>query len=122
MPDDRHDYIEHLMDSLREPSPPLPGSATMNPEELKELLYDEPPTTAEQSSTPFPCFRSMKSMRLSFLTQEGALTVTFTPVLTPDQYELLYDTVAMYDSHADLAEALKVLGRSWRCEVVVELC
>jgi|SRR5688500_3381295 hypothetical protein len=122
MPDDRHDYIENLMDSLREPSPPLPGSATMNPEELKELLYEVPPTTAEQSGGPFPCFGAMKSTTLNFLTTDGPLTVTFTPVLTPKQYELLYDTVATYDSQADLAEALKVLGRSWRCEVVVDLC
>jgi hypothetical protein len=64
----------------------------------------------------------MKSTTLNFLTTDGALTVTFTPVLTPEQYELLYDTVATYDSQADLAEALKVLGRSWRCDVVVDLC
>src|SRR5688500_12666843 len=108
MPDDRRDYIEHLMNSLREPSPPLPGSATMNPEELKELLYEVPATAAEQSGGPFPCFGAMKSTTLNFLLPEGALTVTFTPVLTPKQYELLYDTVATYESQSDLAEALKV--------------
>src|SRR5688500_1454385 len=103
MPGDRDDYIENIMHSLGGPAPPLPGSATMNPNELKELMHDVPTATAEQSSAPFHCFRTMKSTTLNFLTKEGALTVTFTPVLTPEQYELLYDTVATYDSHADLA-------------------
>jgi hypothetical protein len=119
MPADQNDFIESVIHSLGGPAPPLPGSATMNPDELKELMHEVPATAAEQSRAPFPCFRPMKSMTLRFLTQEIALTVTFTPFLTPDQYELLYDTVATYDSQADLAEAL--LGRSWRCEVVVDL-
>jgi hypothetical protein len=51
---------------------------------------------------------------LSFLTDEGAITVSFRPQLTAEQYEALFDLVQEGDILTDeLCEQLKALAEEW---------
>jgi len=62
----------------------------------------------------------MQSTTLRFLCQDGAISVQFTPPLSPLQYAELHDIVARDDSCAELTKRLKSAGKVWGLTVTVE--
>jgi hypothetical protein len=63
---------------------------------------------------------STQSTILHLLTRDGAITATFAPHLTNDQYDLLLQEVNSGDTREKLAEILGNLARTWGCEVVID--
>ena len=60
---------------------------------------------------------------LNLLTKDGGLCATFKPALNDDQYSALGEAIRHDgETKADLTELLKMLGRSWRCEVMIDPC
>jgi len=63
---------------------------------------------------------SMPTTTLHLLTRDGAITATFTPGLTSDQYDRLLQEVGHGDTRQKLTELLSDLADMWRCIVVVD--
>jgi hypothetical protein len=57
---------------------------------------------------------------LHLLTRDGAITATFTPPLTADQYDRLHQEIDAGDTRDKLVELLGMLAQTWDCRVVVD--
>ena len=57
---------------------------------------------------------------LHLLTRDGAITATFNPSLTSEQYDRLLQEVDSGDTRDKLTEILSSLARTWGCHVVVD--
>jgi hypothetical protein len=57
---------------------------------------------------------------LHLLTRDGAITATFRPALTSEQYDHLLQAVDSGDTRQKLAELLASLAQAWGCDVVVD--
>jgi hypothetical protein len=63
---------------------------------------------------------STPTTMLHLLTRDGAITATFTPSLTPEQYDCLLQEINTGDTRQKLTELLSTLARTWGCDVVVD--
>ena len=63
---------------------------------------------------------STPTTTLHLLTRDGAITATFTPGLTSEQYDRLLQEVGNGDTRQRLTELLSDLAEKWRCLVVVD--
>jgi hypothetical protein len=63
---------------------------------------------------------STSTTTLHLLTREGAITATFTPLLTPEQYDHLLQEIDAGDTRQKLTELLAQLALDWGCQVVVD--
>lgn len=63
---------------------------------------------------------STPTTTLHLLTRDGAITATFTPPLTPDQYDRLHQEIDAGDTRDRLAELLANLAQAWGCQVVID--
>ena len=57
---------------------------------------------------------------LNFLSDEGAVAVTFVPALTPDQYNALYTLMKQRWRGDDLKELLKRFAKEWNVTLRME--
>jgi hypothetical protein len=65
----------------------------------------------------------MNATNLTFLTVDGAVTVTFQPPLSPENYAELYDLMlGDIGSAADLDEKMRELARRWEVACIVDAC
>ena len=62
----------------------------------------------------------MDCTTLKLLTRDGALAVTFTPGLTPDQYSELYELVIDAETADEMTAVVKRAGLRWGADVVVD--
>jgi hypothetical protein len=65
---------------------------------------------------------SMQSTSLKLLCSDGGCTVTFTPLLTSDQYNELLAIVELDISLAELADYLEKVAAKWRVRLDIEAC
>jgi hypothetical protein len=64
---------------------------------------------------------TMQSTTISLLTREGALSATFAPALSSEQYDQLSRELKRDgDTKAELTELLHQLAGAWRCRVIVD--
>jgi len=63
---------------------------------------------------------STPTTTLHLLTRDGALTVTFTPLLSSEQYDRLLQEIDAGDTRQKLTELLVQLAERWRCRVVID--
>ena len=63
---------------------------------------------------------STPTTTLHLLTREGAITATFTPLLTPGQYDRLLKEIDAGETRQKLAELLTSLAKTWDCQVVID--
>jgi hypothetical protein len=63
---------------------------------------------------------STQTTTLHLLTRDGAITATFTPLLTSEQYDRLLSEVDAADTREKLVGLVVQLAQGWGCEVVVD--
>ena len=63
---------------------------------------------------------STPTTTLNLLTRDGAITATFSPGLTSEQYDRLLQEVGSGDTRQKLTDLLAGLAETWRCTVVVD--
>jgi hypothetical protein len=63
----------------------------------------------------------MECTSLNLLTRDGALGITFTPALTPDQYSELLGLAFDSGTADEMSAAIKSAAGRWGAEVVVDL-
>jgi len=63
---------------------------------------------------------STPTTTLHLLTRDGAITATFTPLLTSEQYDRLLQEIEAGDTREKLSSLLTTLAQGWGCQVVVD--
>lgn len=63
---------------------------------------------------------STPTTTLHLLTRDGAITATFTPLLTAEQYDRLLQEIEAGDTREKLTMLLTTLAQGWGCQVVVD--
>jgi hypothetical protein len=58
--------------------------------------------------------------RLHLLTRDGAIAVTFSATLTPEQYEEVYNCVSGVEDAAEMKECLTAIFGKWGIGVEIE--
>lgn len=59
---------------------------------------------------------------LSLLTRDGGVCITFHALLSPSQYDELYNQVSGAITRAHLESLAKQLAKRWECHVTVDAC